>query len=45
MEEIKVLSVFFVLFALFSMALGVGMRPKEQVNFKCGKTKWNQESQ
>lgn len=34
-EEIKVLSFLFC-FALFSMALGVRMRPEEQVNFRCG---------
>lgn len=44
MEEIKVL-LFLFCFALFSMALGVRMRPREQVNFRCGKAKWSQESQ
>lgn len=36
MEEIKVL-LFLFCFALFSVALGVRMRPREQVNFRCGK--------
>lgn len=35
-EEIKVL-LFLFCFALFFMALGVRMRPREQVNFRCGK--------